>query len=254
MKYLFYLILLSSLLTYSCKKDQDNDNCRVVSLRYTLGGNSYNNGTVTYDENGNLKKIDFTSDTVLSNFEVKYSSDTIHILKKKNGNVKFPLDDKNRITGAIGYFQPFTFSYGADGFIESGASQNATSKFYYEGNNLIQIIDQDIVGGYKATYNFSYNTNEKAVDLVWGTNPIYYYLPRGTILPPAAFFGNTSKNRLQSVQIIQENPIYDYRSVITHTLSYKIDDRKNVESVKIDYVANSKGIFDEEFHFQYECK
>ena len=119
---------------------------------------------------------------------------------------------------------------------------------------MTQVLEQENVGEGKITYTFNYDLNEKAVDLVPGTNPIYYCLPRTASLPPAAFFGNTSKNRLQSVQIIQENPTYNYRTVITHTLSYKIDDRKNVESVKIDYVANSKGIFDEEFHFQYECK
>jgi len=255
MKYFIIASITFCLFFQSCKKsDNSSQNCRVTGIRTamtgqfdnTISGPFYNNSNLDYDESGNLKSLTSSSDTGgVSNFTVKYTKDTVTIKTKGYGNYIYTLDTKNRIVKAkFGFAQSFAFTYNEAGQIETATvSKFEKYIFTYVNGNLVKVKNEPYAPGERSiTYDFIYDMNEAAVDVIYDTNPISYICPKPSLLPAASFFGVTSRNRLKGVNVTAEAANYNYLDTSSYSLSYtkEQDKLKSIKLVSIDpYVTRT---------------
>ncbi|SDG18392.1 hypothetical protein SAMN05421827_10453 [Pedobacter terrae] len=264
MKYFILASIAFCLFFQSCKKsDNSSQNCRVTAIRTaitgqfnnTVSGPFYNNANLDYDGLGNLKSLTSSSDTGgVSDFIVKYTKDTVKIITKRYGDYIYILDAKNRIVKAkFGHAQSFEFTYNDEGQIGTATvSQFEKYSFTYANGNLVKVRNEPYAPGEQSlTYEFIYDLNEAAVDVIYDTNPISYIFPKPSLLPAASFFGITSRNRLKGVNVTAEALKYNYLDKNSYSLTY-IKELDKLESLKVvainTYITRST-----DYNFAYTC-
>ncbi|WP_316793756.1 hypothetical protein [Pedobacter frigoris] len=251
MKHFHYFLLLAFTFLYSCKKDNQGDGkCKVTSIGYTFNSQIHSDGIVNYDEHGNLSGMTSSSEATFPSFSLEYLQDTVKIFSRENDYI-YPLNAQGKVTKVL--FQAISFNYGSDGFIESMTIDRDRLKFSYHEGNLVKITQEKYLPYlFKTTFTFTYNLNEKAVDLLSATNPLYYSLPHPILLPNTRYFGNTSKNQLKSVEILTEDTYYQTKQVSTYNLSYKTESKKITSLHLIENILGKKS--DKLYDFKYECE
>lgn len=255
MKPLFYYFLLLTVFFSSCAKESNDDsnsqNCKVVGIRGKFFDQFYNNATVSYDLNNEIKSFICTSDTGFTSFTVKYQEDLAIVSNQKYGDYVYLFDAKKRVNRASfgNNGQNYQYSYNSDGYIDIIIGNGYEMKCFYSSvGNLIKIYGTNVRNDRTVTFDFAYDLNSSAVNLIDDSNPLSYLTVYPSLLPRLTSYGIISKNMLVSAKITEESALNNFKSERSYSLSYTRDSNNKI--VSITRLGDN---YSKVFSFKYEC-